>query len=718
MAKSARPQHDAGRRVLHKADRRRRCRCYQGQFRHQKLTSARISLRRPACTSFLAALGADVIKIESPTRPDGFRFSTAKPADLSWWEHSAMFLVLNGNKRSVTLDLNEPTAVEILRQLVTTADVLIENFAPRVMDNFDITWDRIHSWSQSTVFIRMPGFGLSSPWRDRTAFGPTIEQLSGMASLTGYGPSQPTEPRGMADPIAGAHTAFAVLIGLEDRRASTGSARQVVVPMVESALNVASEVVLEYSANHNVLFPNGNMSRLSAPQGVYPCRDPDTWIAISVVCDRHWGGLVDALGRPKWMDTSRFEHFDVRSEESDLIDRQLAAETSRWEGDSFVTHLLTYGIPAAPVHAAAEVLQNEQLLARGFYTWAEHPVAGPHPFPTLPFASFVSDVEWLRSAAPTLGQHNDEVLRQELGIEQSNIESLESEGVIGKLVPFQLSENPGGFCEMIVSNNTPLLSAKHVSVRFGGLLALSEVSITVPHSAIVGLVGPNGAGKSTLFSVLSGLQETASGTIEFAGQNITRESPEARARLGMARTFQHPEVYSSLTVRDHLRLSDRIRRAPRRQWLDLFSGKGFSKPDAAENERVDTILEMLGITSLSGRLAQGLPLGTNRLIEVGRAMALDPRLILLDEPCSGLDAGERDQLATALNRISSERGISLLMVEHDFDIVSRLAETVVVLNFGVRIATGSPMTIRNDPVVQGAYLGDVSAQNAAVQEGI
>jgi branched-chain amino acid transport system ATP-binding protein len=259
------------------------------------------------------------------------------------------------------------------------------------------------------------------------------------------------------------------------------------------------------------------------------------------------------------------------------------------------------------------------------------------------------------------------------------------------------------------SSDVSLLTADDVTVRFGGLVALSAVSLSVPHSTIVGLVGPNGAGKSTLFSVLSGLQEPAEGSILFAGQNVTNRSAESRSRLGMARTFQHPEIYPSLTVRDHLRLSDRIRRAPKRQWLDLLTARGFSRPDAAEQQRIDEILAMLGIADLADRFVQGFPLGTNRLIEVGRAMALDPRLILLDEPCSGLDAGERNQLAEALHRVSVERGISLLIVEHDFDIVSRLAKSVVVLDFGICIATGTPSAVRNDPAVQHAYLGDVSS---------
>jgi ABC-type branched-subunit amino acid transport system ATPase component len=247
-----------------------------------------------------------------------------------------------------------------------------------------------------------------------------------------------------------------------------------------------------------------------------------------------------------------------------------------------------------------------------------------------------------------------------------------------------------------------------VTVTFGGLTALSKVSIEVEPGTIAGLVGPNGAGKSTLLGVLSGLVRADTGQVWLHGENVTKTSTRARAARGLARTFQQPELFLGLTVREHLVIAHRARTAPHRMWRDMFDPRSLFPPSAAENERVDGLLELLRLTRVSKAPVAALPLGLLRLVEVGRALASQPRVLLLDEPLSGLDMKSAENLLTVFRQIVEEADppVSLLLVEHDVAAVLSLCGTVFVLDFGERIAAGEPEEIRNDPKVRSAYLGD------------
>ena len=254
------------------------------------------------------------------------------------------------------------------------------------------------------------------------------------------------------------------------------------------------------------------------------------------------------------------------------------------------------------------------------------------------------------------------------------------------------------------------LSASRVTVRFGGLLALSDVSMDVAHGAVVGLVGPNGAGKSTLLGVLSGLLRPNSGHVHLMGADVTNASARARASRGLARTFQQPELFLGLTVREHLVVAHRARVAPRRLWRDMLDPRSLLPPSKAENERIDALLELLQLTRVAGAPAAALPLGIVRLVEVAHALACEPVVLLLDEPLSGLDMRATENLLGVLRHIVEEAGrrLSLVIVEHDVAAVLSLSDTVCVLDFGERIAVGPPDEIRRNPAVRSAYLGDNS----------
>lgn len=248
-----------------------------------------------------------------------------------------------------------------------------------------------------------------------------------------------------------------------------------------------------------------------------------------------------------------------------------------------------------------------------------------------------------------------------------------------------------------------LLEARDVTVRFGGVTALDSVSLAVPANSLIGLVGPNGAGKTTLFGVLSGLLRPKSGQVHMDGVDVTRWRPERRAHQGLSRTYQRLELFSELTVREHLVVARRVQQKRQRFFFDL-TGLG-ERPGPDEAEAVDALLELLGLGDVQQQPATAVPLGTGRLVEVARALAAEPTVVLLDEPSSGLDDNETAQLADALVRVRKERGTTFVLVEHNVDLVLALSDRVTVLDFGKVLTEGTPGEVRTSPEVQAAYFG-------------
>jgi len=255
-------------------------------------------------------------------------------------------------------------------------------------------------------------------------------------------------------------------------------------------------------------------------------------------------------------------------------------------------------------------------------------------------------------------------------------------------------------------HDTTLLAARDVTVRFGGVVALDNVSLSVPEGSTVGLVGPNGAGKTTLFGVLSGLLRPRAGRVTMSGVDVTRRSPQHRARKGLSRTFQRMELFTELTVREHLVLARRVNDGCERLRGMALDLTGFGeRPGAGEESAVAEILALLGLESVADRPALAIPLGTGRLLEVARALASEPTVMLLDEPSSGLDVHETEQLGEALRRVRSERGTAFVLVEHNVEFVLGLSDRITVLDFGRLLVEGTPDEIRTSPEVQAAYFG-------------
>jgi crotonobetainyl-CoA:carnitine CoA-transferase CaiB-like acyl-CoA transferase len=390
----------------------------------------------PAASQLLATLGAEVLHVESVRRPDGLRMVGGMMAAHyeAWWEASTHFLQANSNKRGITLDLARPRGIELLEKLIADCDVIVENFTPRVFDNFGLSWERVRELNPKIVMMRMPAFGLSGPWRDNTGFAQTMEQLSGMAWVTGHSSDRPRIPRGPCDPVAGMHGAFALLVALAGREAS-GHGHHVESTMVESALNIAAEQVVEWSAYGNLLQRDGNRSPLAAPQGLYPCADgepgAEAWLALSVATDEQWRALCSALGEPDWAMDPSLATRAGRREAHDAIDERLSEWTRKRPRAEIVAELRGLRIPASEVANPCRLLQtNPQIQARGYFETPDHPVVGAMPLPSQPFR-YASVERWLRAPAPTLGQHNEPVLCGILGLSPDELRDLEAEGVLG-----------------------------------------------------------------------------------------------------------------------------------------------------------------------------------------------------------------------------------------------------------------------------------------------
>ncbi|MFD8012144.1 ABC transporter ATP-binding protein [Streptomyces sp. NPDC058955] len=253
--------------------------------------------------------------------------------------------------------------------------------------------------------------------------------------------------------------------------------------------------------------------------------------------------------------------------------------------------------------------------------------------------------------------------------------------------------------------NRPLLHAEGIDVRFGGVHALHDVTVAVRPGEICGLIGPNGAGKTTLFDVLSGMRRPDAGTIAYDGTDITRRSPVWRARHGIRRTFQRQQLFGQLTVTDNLVVA--------RDWRG-----GVRSAARSHRERAADVLRTCGLDALAGSYAGGLPVGQARMVELARALADPPRLLLLDEPASGTTAEERRLLASVLRRTVEEENCAVLLVEHDVAFVMELCSRVVVLDLGRVLAEGTPAEVHADPAVREAYLGTGPDPGSASSAGV
>jgi crotonobetainyl-CoA:carnitine CoA-transferase CaiB-like acyl-CoA transferase len=372
-------------------------------------------------TCYLGAFGADIVKVESIQRPDGFRYSGAWPHEGDrWYERSGMWQATNLNKRDVTLDLTTDEGRGLVRRLIRDADVVVENFSPRVIEQFGLDYESLVELNPDLILVRMPGFGLKGPWRDYVGWAFNFEGASGMSAATGYAEGPPCNLQGPADPIVGVHAGVALLAALEHLR-RTGEGQLVEIAQFEVTACVTAEPVIEFSMNAVVRPREGNRSR-GYLQGVYPAAADDEWVALCVRDDADWAHLVDAMGRPDLLERN-LAHDEFEALVADWTRTQTAKE--------IINALSARHVPAERVLTADRMYDIPQLDAREYYQEIEHPVTGPHRYPGWPFTMTPGPSRHHRFAPPTLGQHNEEILRG-VGLTEDELDDLRARRVIGE----------------------------------------------------------------------------------------------------------------------------------------------------------------------------------------------------------------------------------------------------------------------------------------------
>jgi crotonobetainyl-CoA:carnitine CoA-transferase CaiB-like acyl-CoA transferase len=381
-------------------------------------------------TCYLGAFGADVVKVESIQRPDGHRYSGSllRSSD-DWYEIGPMWQGTNLNKRDITLNLSTEAGRKLALKLAAEADVVVENFSPRVVEQFGLDYASLVKVNPDVIMVRMPGLGLEGPWRDYVGWALNFEQLSGMSAATGYPDGPPCNLQGPADPIVGVHATVALLAALEHKR-RTGEGQLIEVAQIEVGAAVTAEPVIEYTLTGRAYEREGNRHR-SYAQGVYRASGDDEWVAISVRDDHDWTAVVDVIGRPELRDDPRFASAQARLRNHDALDEVLAQWTAARTAEEAADCLQRSGVPAERILTPDRMYDVDQLDARGFYEELEHPLSGRQRFPGWPFRITPGPRRHHRAPSPTLGQHNDEVLRA-LGLSDDELTKLRDDQVIGE----------------------------------------------------------------------------------------------------------------------------------------------------------------------------------------------------------------------------------------------------------------------------------------------
>lgn len=381
----------------------------------------------PYATHLLGEMGAEVIKVEGPRAWDNVRtlFPIPEPEP---WDASFYFNDYNREKKSLVLDLTHPRGRELLLELVAKSDAVIENYRADVLDRLGLGWDALQRARSDIILVSMAGFGKTGADRELVGFGPIVEQMAGLASLTGYGDDGVPYKTGISygDPVGGVAAAGALVLALIHRR-RTGRGSSIDLAQREVMAQMLGEAFVAASLRGEAPVHRGNRHAVWAPQGVYPCQGEQQWLALSVRSDDEWQALCDVLGSPELVTLSAEE----RRERHDEIDARIAAWAQAQEAQPAQDTLQERGIPAARMLDSDSVHWDGHLLARDYWDFMKHPRMQPYPQPAPPWR-FVEANPRPRRPAPMFGEHNREILCDLLGVSEAELAELTAAGVIAE----------------------------------------------------------------------------------------------------------------------------------------------------------------------------------------------------------------------------------------------------------------------------------------------
>ncbi len=386
----------------------------------------------PVTTTNLAYYGAEVIKVEGVLRPDGFRAYVPIQGVKEWWESSSLWNLDNLNKLGITLDLTRPEGRDVFLRLVPMADIVIENFSPRVMQNFGLSYDVLKQANPSIIVVAMPAFGLSGPWRDYVGFATPLEHISGVCTLTGYsGEPEPYNPAGVSDVFGSMTTLVALFAALEHRR-RTGEGQLIEVALIEAFMAATIPFdVIDYSLNKRMRQPQGNRHPFLAPHGVYPCAGDDSWIAITVCSDEDWTSFCETIGNPSWCRDEKFATSVGRHNNADELDSLVGDWTRQHDATEAMELLQAHGVAAGVV--VQDPRDDPHLNARNFLVEIDRPIVGKRRYTNWPIRlSKTPGKHW--KPAPFIGEDTKKILGGLLGLSDQELADLEEKKIIGTVL--------------------------------------------------------------------------------------------------------------------------------------------------------------------------------------------------------------------------------------------------------------------------------------------
>ena len=390
----------------------------------------------PFSTQLLADLGAEIIKIEPIYRLDPDRGMSwpavghTLPGDRPY-NRSGSFNEHNRNKYAITLDLKKPRGNDLFKQLITHADVVIDNFSAGVMSRLGLGYEDLKAIRPDIIVLSMPAFGNTGPEKGYIGYGPVQEELAGVTSITGYADGPPLETGFYyGDPSAGLQAASAIMVALWSRR-RTGRGQFIDLSQRETLVSFLGEMILDYQMNDRTWKPQGNRDTSMAPQGAYRCSGEDDWITITCRDDADWQRLCQVMDRPELASDPKYGDVVNRYRHHDELDAILSAWTRGHDHLELTHRLQQAGVPGAAVLNHKELLENEHFRARGYFETVTHPETGTHDYHGMTW-KFSETPGRIRFSAPLLGEHNEMVLGKMLGVTDEELVALERDEVITK----------------------------------------------------------------------------------------------------------------------------------------------------------------------------------------------------------------------------------------------------------------------------------------------